>query len=36
MDLKELDVDMMYWMELGHDKGHWRAIANATLNLQVT
>ena len=36
MDLKEIGVDGMNWMELAQNRDHWRALVNVALNLQVT
>ena len=33
MDLKEISVNVMNWMELTQDREHWRALVNTALNL---
>ena len=33
MDLKEIGVDVMNWVDSTQDSDYWRAVANATLNL---
>ena len=35
MDLKEIGINMMNWVDLAQDKGYWRALVNVALNLQV-
>ena len=35
MDPKEIDINMKNWVDSAQDRDYWRAIVNATLNLQV-
>jgi hypothetical protein len=35
MDLQELGFVGTGWIELAQDKGRWRALVNAVMNLQV-
>ena len=35
MDLKEIGVDVMNWMELTKVRGSWRAFVNLALDLQI-
>ena len=35
MDLKEIGVNVRSWIDSGQDRGCWKALLNATLNLQV-
>jgi hypothetical protein len=35
MDLKEIGLDGMDWIDLAQDKGQWRALLNAVMNLRV-
>jgi hypothetical protein len=35
MDLGEIGWDGMDWIELAHDRDHWRALVNAVMNLRV-
>jgi hypothetical protein len=35
MDLLELGGGGMDWIELARDKGRWRALVNAVMNLRV-
>jgi hypothetical protein len=35
MDFRELRCEGMDWIELAEDRGKWRALVNAVMNLQV-
>jgi hypothetical protein len=35
MDLLELGLDGVEWIDLAHDRYSWRAIVNAVMNLRV-
>ena len=35
MDLKEMGVNTMNWVDLAQDRDYWRALVNAVLNLRV-
>ena len=35
MDLKEIDINTRNWVDPAQDRGYWRALVNATLNLRV-
>ena len=35
MDLKEIGVDTRNWSDLTQDRGYWRALVNAVLNLRL-
>ena len=35
MDLEEISIDEGNWVDSARDKDYWRALVNATLNLQV-
>ena len=34
MDLKEIGINMMNWLDSAQDRDYWRALANAALNLR--
>ena len=33
MDLKEISINTRYWVDSAQDRGYWRALVNAALNL---
>jgi hypothetical protein len=35
MDLREVGWESMDWIELAQDRGRWRALVNAVMNLRV-
>ena len=35
IDLKEIGINTRNWVDLAQDKDYWRALVNASLNLQV-
>ena len=35
MDLKEIGINMRNWVDSTQDRGYWRALVNAALNLLV-
>jgi hypothetical protein len=35
MDLREIGWDGIDWIDLAHDRDHWRALVNMVLNLWV-
>jgi hypothetical protein len=35
MDLREIEWDVMDWIDLDQDRDQWRALVNAVMNLQV-
>ena len=35
MDLKEIGINTRNWVISAHDRGYWRALVNAALNLRV-
>jgi hypothetical protein len=36
MDLREIGLDGMGWIELAHDRDQWRALVNTVMNLRVS
>ena len=36
MDLKEIGVDVMNWMELAQGRDHWRALVNELVNIPIS
>ena len=34
MDLEEIDINVVNWVDSAQDRNYWRAIVNAELNLQ--
>ena len=36
MDLKEIDIHTMKWVDSAQDSDYWRALVNAALNLRVS
>jgi hypothetical protein len=35
MDLREIGWDVMDWIDVGQDRGQWRALVNTVMNLRV-
>jgi hypothetical protein len=35
MDLREIELDHMDWIDLAEDRDQWRALVNAVMNLRV-
>ena len=35
MDLKEIGINTMNWVDSAQDRDYWRTLVNAALNLQV-
>ena len=35
MDLKEIGANTRNWVDLAEDRGYWRALLNASLNLWI-
>jgi hypothetical protein len=35
MDLREIEWDGMYWIDLAQDRDRWRALVNAVKNLRI-
>ena len=36
MDLEEIGINAENWVDLTEDRGYWRVLVNAALNLQVS
>ena len=36
MDIKEIGVDVMKWMELAQDRDHWRTLVNELVNIPIS
>jgi hypothetical protein len=35
MDLREMGLDGMDWIDLDQDRNQWRALVNAVMNLRI-
>jgi hypothetical protein len=35
IDLREIGLDGMNWINMAQDRGEWRALVNAAMNLRV-
>jgi hypothetical protein len=35
MDLREIGLDGVDWVDLAQDRDHWRALVNTVMNLRV-
>ena len=35
MDLEEIGINAGNWVDLAQDRGYWRALVNAVLNLRI-
>jgi hypothetical protein len=35
MDLREIRIDVVNWIQLDHDRIHWRAFVSTVMNLRV-
>jgi hypothetical protein len=35
MDLKEIEWDIMEWIDVGQDRDQWRALVNTVMNFRV-
>jgi hypothetical protein len=35
MDLREIELDDMNWIDLAQDRDQWRALVNTVMNLRV-
>ena len=36
MDLEEIGINTGNWVDSVHDRGYWRALVNAALNLRIS
>jgi hypothetical protein len=36
MNLKEIGLEVVNWIDLAEDRYRWRAVVNAVMNLRVT
>jgi hypothetical protein len=36
MDLREIELDGMDWIDLAEDRDRWRALVNTVMNLRVS
>ena len=35
MDIKKIGINKRNWVDSAQDRGYWRALVNAALNLQI-
>ena len=35
MDIKEISINMRYWVDSVQDRDYWRALVNVALNLRI-